>query len=227
MMNLSWLAHEMRLQMKNGLYAIYILVNLIYLFLLGYVPEEFKELTVSIIIFTDPTILGMVFIGAFILLEKVGGVTAGIAVSPLGAREYIRGKVFSMLFISLITSVVLVVAVKGIDFNVIGFMLIVIVSSMLFTMWGILIAVYTKTINQYLMVIIGFGMVIAVPLLDYFKLIKLPVSRIIPTYQIFSLIERTIAGKSMIGLEIIALLIWLISIYLLTKRQVSQKLFRG
>ncbi len=227
MMNLSWLTHEMRLQMKNGLYAIYILINLIYLFLLGYVPEAFKELTVSIIIFTDPTVLGMVFIGAFILLEKVGGVTDGIAVSPLGAEDYIKGKVFSMLFISLITSVVLAVAVKGIDFNIIGFMLILIISSMIFTMVGIIIAVYTKTINQYLMVSIGLNLIITVPLLDYFKLIKLPVSRIIPTYQMFSLIEKTIAGKSMIGLEIIVLLIWLISIYLLTKRQVSQKLFRG
>ncbi len=227
MMNISWFKHEIRLQLKNGLYGIYILVNLIYLFLLGYVPEEFKNLAVSIIIFTDPTLLGMVFIGAFILLEKVSGVIGGIAVSPLGAADYIKGKVFSMLIISLITSLVLAGAVKGTNFNIQGFIFVIVLSSILFTLAGIIIAVYTKTINQYLIVITILGAITGIPLLDYFRWIEFPILRIIPTYQVFVLIERTIAGRSIMGWHMVLLIGWLIVFGLAAISSVDQKLFRG
>lgn len=227
MMKTAWLKHEVKLQIKNGLYGIYILVNLIYLFLLGYVPEESKELVLSLIIFSDPTILGMVFIGAFILLEKINGVTGGIAVSPLGASNYIKGKMFSMLFISLITSLVLAIGVKGLDFNIGGLISIVAISSMLFTLLGILTAIYTKTINGYLISITGIGLITGLPLVSYFGWIKLPFAKIIPTYSIFSLIEKSIAGEKILVFPHVLLLGWLLGVYWLTVSKVNSKLFRG
>lgn len=227
MINVSWLGHEMKLQMKNGLYAIYIVVNLIYLFLMGYVPDDYKEIVLSIIIFSDPTALGMIFIGAFMLLEKIGGVTGGIAVSPLGAGQYIGGKVVSMLFISLVTSLVLTTGVKGTNYHFIGLALIITISSILFTLLGILTAIYTRTLNEYLMVIIGAGFIIALPLIDYFHLMKLPFLRIIPTYYVFQIIERTVKGQGVLGIPMFILLLWLAVIYLITREQVDKKLFRG
>jgi fluoroquinolone transport system permease protein len=223
----TWLTHEVRLQVRNGLYGIYGAVNLFYLFLLGYVPEEGKELALTMIIFSDPTVLGMIFIGAFILLEKVGGVTEGIAISPLGAQRYIIGKVASMGLISLITSLVLAMSVKGIQFNVGGFVLTVIVSSMLFTMLGILTAVYTQTINHYLVVIIGIGTILTLPLLDYFKLINIPLARLVPTYQVFGLIEKSIKGQSVVHFSMGYLLVILGIVYGLTVHKVNHKLFGG
>lgn len=228
MIHLGWLKHEVNLQIKNGLYGIYIVVNLIYLFLLGYVPEEFKEISLSLIIFSDPTVLGMVFIGAFILLEKINGVTGGIAISPLGAANYIKGKLFSMMLISLITSLVLAIGVKGWDFNIGGLVVTVAMSSMIFTLLGILLAVYTKTINQYLMGIIGIGLVTSLPLVSYFGLAALPsFINIIPTYSVFLLIERSIAGDKLLDFPNIILLGWLLGLYWVCVLKVDSKLFRG
>ncbi|MDF2613419.1 MAG: hypothetical protein K0S71_1205 [Clostridia bacterium] len=227
MINLGWLGHEMKLQIKNGLYAIYIVVNLIYLFLLGYVPNNFKDFVLSIIIFSDPTMLGMIFIGAFILLEKISGVTGGIAVSPLGAGNYVKGKVLAMLFISLATSLILVIGIKGINFNLWGLIFTIVISSMLFTMIGILIAIYTKTVNQYLMTVMGISIVTMLPLLSYFKFISLPLAEFNPSYQAFLLIEKTIAGEKIGYLSIGIILGWLAVIYGITVQQVNRKLFRG
>ena len=81
---LKWILHEMRLQWKNGLYAVYILIAFLYVFALGYVPEDYKEAVSIMLVVTDPTFVGLMFVGALLLLEKNQGIPKGIGVSPLG-----------------------------------------------------------------------------------------------------------------------------------------------
>lgn len=226
MKSLYWVGHEVRLQFKNGLYGIYILVNLIYIFLLGYVPEAYSDFVVTMIIFSDPTVLGMVFVGAFILLEKVDGITQGIGVSPLGASNYVLGKALSMVIISVLTALVVSLFTLNHSINVVGLSIAVAIGSMIFTMLGIIIGIYSKTVNEYLMTIIGGSIVLIIPLLQALQIVDINILKIIPTYGIYKFIEASIEGSKLNVPHLIYLLIWMGIMYMVSKNRVTEVLFR-
>lgn len=226
MKNLNWIFHEGKLQMMNGLYGVYVVVNLVYIFLLGYVPKQFIDLASTLIILSDPTMLGMVFVGAFILLEKRSGVTSAIGTTPLGARGYILGKVVSMLVISVITSLVIAITYKGLKFNIPLLILTVGISSMVFTMLGIILGVYLKSMNQYILSIALTGIVLSLPLLYYFG-VSLSILKIIPTCIAANLIWGAITNVQVSIIGIIILVLWFGVLMLITDKIVEQKLFRG
>lgn len=226
MMIIKWIKHEINIQRVNGLYSVYIIVNLVYIFLLGYVPERYIDLATSIIIFSDPTMIGMVFVGAFILLEKRNNVTKGIGISPLGARGYVIGKVISMWVISVITSLVIASVYKVRTFNVVGLITSISIGSAIFTCIGIIVGEYVKSMNQYLVVIIIASIILAIPLLSLIGLNFISLS-IIPTGSIFSMIAISIVGGDILIWDILISLVWMFGVFIITEKVAQNKLFRG
>ena len=110
---IGWLRHELGLQWRNGLYALYIVITGCYLLALYYVPTPYQIPVSRLLVLTDPTFLGLVFVGAIILMEKSQGIPKAIGVSPLGVDGYIGGKVGSLLLINLGTAMCLLVAGGG------------------------------------------------------------------------------------------------------------------
>ena len=101
MKKLKWIIHEIKMQWKNGLYILYILVNLFYILLLGYIPESFKEMVTTVLIISDPTFVGMIFAGGIFLLERNQGIPKAIGISPWGSIGYLLGKIISLVMIVL------------------------------------------------------------------------------------------------------------------------------
>lgn len=62
---------DMRFQAKHGFYFLYVVLTVIYAVALLAVPESWKEKTAIILIFSDPASMGLFFMGAIVLLEKV------------------------------------------------------------------------------------------------------------------------------------------------------------
>ncbi|MGL5085413.1 MAG: hypothetical protein ACRC68_06775, partial [Clostridium sp.] len=228
MMLLNWIIHEIKLQVINGLYGVYIIVNLVYIFLLGYVPDEYVDVASTFIIFSDPTVLGLIFIGAFILLEGRSSVIQGIGITPLGTRNYILGKVISMQIIGIVTSLIIAITYKGFDFNIGLLIITILIGSMVFTMMGILASAYCRNINDYLLIISVIGVVLALPAINFlgvnFKLLN-----IIPTYSVVNLVWQSITNISYgnISINIIVLIIWCCGLMIVTEKAVNYKLFRG
>lgn len=227
MKQLSWIRHEMRLQWKNGMYVVYIFVNLVYLFLLGYIPAEYKDMAIAVIIFSDPTFLGMLFVGGIFLLEKNQGIPAAIGISPLGGKGYILGKVISLLTISLITAYVLIVVNKGSNFNFLGVLLSVGLSGSIFTMIGIILGTYAKGTNSFLMLFSIMCLPLTLPVITYYNILPLAVLKCIPTYATLKLINEAIVGQQISVVDVIYLVIWLGITYKLTKQVVEKKIFVG
>lgn len=226
MMIIKWIKHEINIQRVNGLYSVYIIVNLVYIFLLGYVPERYIDLATSIIIFSDPTMIGMVFVGAFILLEKRNNVTKGIGISPLGAKGYVIGKVISMWVIAVITSLVIASVYKVRTFNVVGLITSISIGSAIFTCIGIIVGAYVKSMNQYLVVIIIASIILVIPIFSLIGLNFISLS-IIPTGSIFSMIAISIVGGDILIWDILISLAWMFGMFIITEKVVQNKLFRG
>lgn len=226
MMLIKWIKHEIKIQRVNGLYSVYIIVNLVYIFLLGYVPERYIDLATASIIFSDPTMIGMVFVGAFILLEKRNNVTKGIGISPLGSKGYVIGKVISMWIIAVITSLVIASVYKGSVFNVVGLIIGVSIGSAIFTCIGIIMGAYVKSMNQYLFAIIIASIILAVPVLSLIGLNFISLS-IMPTYSIFRMTTISVVGGNILLWDILMSLVWVVVVFIITEKVVENKLFRG
>ncbi|MEA4823599.1 MAG: hypothetical protein VB111_05720 [Clostridiaceae bacterium] len=64
-------AGDIRFQWKYGFYILYAIFTAFYLLVLAAVPNSIRRTVATVLIFTDPAAMGLFFMGAIILLEKV------------------------------------------------------------------------------------------------------------------------------------------------------------
>ena len=145
----SLLLWDMRFQAKYGFYFLYAVLTVIYVIVLFAVPENWKEKTAAILIFSDPASMGLFFMGAIVLLEKSQHIPCVFAVSPVRAVEYMIAKVGSLAAVSLVVAAVLALAASVDNLHIVlsGTVL----SSAIFTLSGIMIASKIISLNQFLL----------------------------------------------------------------------------
>lgn len=140
---------DIRFQAKYGFYFLYAALTVIYGVVLFAVPEGWREKTAAILIFSDPASMGLFFMGAIVLLEKSQHIPCAFAVSPVRAAEYIAAQVGSLSAISLVVAAVLAMAadVDNIPVVLLGTAL----SSVVFSLMGIIIATEIGSLNQFIL----------------------------------------------------------------------------
>jgi len=130
-----------------------------------FLPLEWKEKAAAVLIFSDPSAMGLFFMGAIVLLEKSESVLNTIAVSPVRAGEYIISKVVSLGIISVIAGASISLAADT------GNMLIVIMGvfagSALFTLIGLIIAANINSLNQFVTSAVPVEIIIFIPPILY------------------------------------------------------------
>ncbi|MDE7353144.1 MAG: ABC transporter permease [Acetatifactor sp.] len=140
---------DIRFQAKHGFYFLYAVLTVLYVAVLFAVPESWKEKTAAILIFSDPASMGLFFMGAIILLEKSQHTPCAFAVSPVCPMEYIIAEVSSLSAISLAAAVVLASAAGADNLHIV--LLGTAISSMIFTLFGIIIATKISSLNQFIL----------------------------------------------------------------------------
>lgn len=223
MKGLRWTWHEMKLQWKNGFYLVYLMVNIIYIFMLGYVPQEYKAFTTVLLVLSDPTFLGMIFVGGILLLEKNQGIPKGIGVSPLGSGGYILGKVGSLLVIAMITGISILLA-GGIRPN--GFILLgIMLGGSLFTMVGIMLGSFARGINEFIGMMSVGSIIFSLPAISFYEIVPEWVFGWIPTYSILELLNSPgVMSVQIVGHSLYVLL-WVWAVYKLTQQVVERWIF--
>lgn len=207
---------DMLFQYKQGFYFVYVFVTVMYLIMLSFLPHKIFLIATPLVIYTDPSVLGLFFIGGIILLEKSQGVLSVLVVTPLRTWEYILAKVISLGFISVLAA--LVIAIFSRYGQVDWFLLTIstLLTSAVFTLCGIMINAGCYTVNQYLLKTIPWMLLLTLPALS---LIGFPGS------YIFTLVPPVAALRLMLGAftgigypEAVALIIYLVlANYLLLK----------
>ncbi|WP_026495539.1 fluoroquinolone export ABC transporter permease subunit [Butyrivibrio sp. WCD3002] len=157
------LAWDMRFQARYGFYLLYGFLTIFYMAVLFALPASVKSAVAAMLIFSDPAAMGLFFMGAIVLLEKSQRVTSFIAITPTKAFEYVCSKVLSLNAIALVVAAVLSVAsgTKSIALALIGTFL----AGAVFTLFGVIVATKTSSLNQFLLLTIPveiFGFVPAI-----------------------------------------------------------------
>ena len=157
---------DMLFQFKQGFYFVYVFVAVMYLVLLSFLPEKIFLIATPLVVFSDPSVLGLFFIGGIILLEKGQGVLNVLVVSPLRTTEYVLAKVISLGFISVLAAAAITLFSGYQQVNWVFLIASAFLTSAIFTFAGIMINAGCNTVNQYLLKTIPWMLLLTLPCLS-------------------------------------------------------------
>lgn len=206
---------DITMQVKYGLYSVYIVITILFILLLKQLPEAWRNTVLPLIIFSDPSVLGFYFISGLLLLEKNDGILEYFITTPLRFNEYILSKVISLAIVSLLTSLA-ICAFSGNEAEYIAVVTGVLLSSVWFTLIGFIAASKVSSVSQFLASSLVYTLILFSPLLDYFGLFKSPLFYLIPTYASILLINSGFTPSA--GLMLLYSLVYLTAAIILTYR---------
>lgn len=174
------LKKDITLQWRQGFWMIYFLFTAIYVTVLFNIPEDSRLLISLILILSDTTMLGVIFIGALVLLEKQQNILQSIFVTPLEPAVYIWSKTLSLSLIAFCMS--LLVYLPARTFNAYTPLLLTTIAftAGTFVMLGLGLAARVETINQYFGLLMAVSVALIIPVIPYMLLGQHPAFLILP-----------------------------------------------
>lgn len=204
----SLILGDIRQQYKYGFYALYTLFTLVYITVLRILPMPWKELCTTTLIFSDPVLIGLMFMGAIILFEKSEKVMQALAVSPISIHAYILSKVISIGLISLLSGV-LIALFSGMEHSYIHLAVGIMLGSALFTLVGISLSAFISTMNNFMLIMVPTLIISVAPISVYTMGYKSGVMLLHPSISLIELMSGNISVISLMAISI-----WYIAMYI-------------
>lgn len=199
---------DIRFQFKQGFYLVYVLITVMYLIILSFLPKDILSVGLPLVVFSDPSVLGLFFIGGIIMLEKMQGILSVLVVSPLRTIEYILSKVISLAFVAVLAAFAITGFSNHGSVNWLLVFLSTVLTSAIFTLCGIMITAGCNTVNQYMIKTVPYMLLLVLPC---FSLIGFPYS------DLFTIVPSVAALRLMLGaymgiplFEAVGLIIYLV-----------------
>jgi len=171
---------EITLQWRQGFWLVYFVVSALYILVLLNVPRENRMMVSLIMILTDTTMLGVLFIGALVLLEKQQSVIHSLFVTPLEPSRYIWSKTISLSLIAVVMSILVYLPVWKFSAYTLLLLVTVTCTAGTFAMLGLGLAAGVDTINQYFGIQIAVSVLFLLPVVPYILLDQHPAFLFLP-----------------------------------------------
>ena len=180
----------------------------------------------SVLLFFDPAVIGIVFVGALVLFEKSENVLQALVITPMKIDDYLLSKIVSLTILSLISAslfMTLMVIFNETKFNIIYLIIGIILTSVMLILLGFIIVSRVQGVNGYMLgMVIGFLGLTFPPLLYIFELFENPVFYLWPTQASFILFNGVFHASSLELWEITYAMgyqiFWIALFYLLAKK---------
>ena len=191
-----------------------------YIAVLLITPREYKSITASLIILTDPAMLGLFFMGGIWLLEKGEGLHGFWSVSPLRPVEYVWSKSVSLAVLSTVSADLIVLSAMRTGVNLVLLSFSVFLGAVVFNLMGLMAASFARSVNHYMIIVLLPAVLLSMPpVLTAFGITH-PLLEIFPGTALWHLINLSVHGsRSIHGRMWMNLLTWLgIALFLADKR---------
>ena len=159
---------DLKAQYKHGFYLIYGILTFFYLLILFNIPYAFRREVTAYLILTDTSVMGVLFVGALVLLEKQQNVLQCLFVTPLTLNTYLWAKVISLTIIAILASSAIGFIPGGMLQDSVVTLVAVILSSMFYTFIGLGISARVHSLNGYIAGVMLGGVVLSSPIALYF-----------------------------------------------------------
>ncbi|WP_340201877.1 ABC transporter permease [Ascidiimonas sp. W6] len=215
---LKW---DFYLQKKYNILLIALIISIFYAVCWKIIGNDLPGEVLVILIFSDPAMLGFLFIGVLLLTDKGSRTLQVFNISPLSTEGYIWSKTISLTIITIFCSLVITIAAHGLDFNFIYLLLGVILSSTLFIFIGFIAVSLVNNFNEYVFVLPFFMLPLCIPFLNYFGITNTKLFYLIPTQASLILLD-TILHKNTDFIQIMYaigyLILWNFIGYIIAKK---------
>ncbi len=179
--------------MKYGIVTVAIVIALIYCITLFLLDTTGLEKLISAIIFSDPVMYGYLFTAVIILFEKDARTHEVLAVTPMPVSRYIWSKAITFTLLALVCCSAIILSAQPQYFNLLYFVLGVVLSSAMFVFVGIIGVSYAKNFNQFFLVMPIVLLPVSLPFLDFFSLYQSPLFYVIPTQACLLLFKASVS----------------------------------
>jgi len=142
---------DIQLQFRNGFYYASLFVAAVAGSLFRQVPSERLAGLMGVILFSNLAVNTFYFVSGLVLLEKDEATLTALAVSPLRAREYLASKLITLSGLSLLENCLIVLIGYTQPVAVPNFVAGLVFASLIYTLFGLLVIVRYRSINEFLM----------------------------------------------------------------------------
>lgn len=226
-MHLKLTKYDIIAQYRQGFYLVYGIITVIYIFILASVPAEARQVVTAYFIVSDTSIMGMVFVGAMVLLEKQQNILQSIFITPLKLSDYLWAKVISLTLIAVLVSSLIGFVPGGMLSNWWLMLIAVLLSSVFFTFLGLGIAARVSTLNGYIAGIVLGGSIAGIPIAGYFFFHDLSL-----IFPVNAAVELMVVQPGKLGILngtmcVLSLFIWCFIGYVYAKKQFEKSVIQN
>jgi len=191
---------DARFALRYNIVTVAIVITVLYTIIFKLIPgASITEVLVSFI-FSDPTMLGFIFVGAMVLFEKDANTLEALTVTPVKPWQYLWSKAIVLSLIALFCSTGMAFIGHGFDLKMVYFIPAVVLSSLIFTFIGFIGISRVKNFNQYIILIPMFLLPTILPLADFYGLVRSPLFYLIPTQGSLLLFKAAFKEESALNI---------------------------
>jgi fluoroquinolone transport system permease protein len=218
---LKLLIYDLNIQLRSGYWTVYGVIALVYILIMVNLPLSIRDEVAVGLIYMDTSVLGLIFVGALVLLEKQQGVLNSLSVTPLSINRYLFSKALSLTLLSAVISSLLWIiplwSFKGYEFILSG----VVLSSITFTLFGLGFAAGATSFNQFLARIFVGTMIFSLPILPMVFLPNAGWLILLPSNAALDLFIRITKNSFSIVqlLDLVILVIWIFILRIFAEKQ--------
>lgn len=195
---LNQLKWQFVLLQKNSIIIISLVVTIVYGLILYFLSDTkyIDELLISLVL-NDPSVIGYFFIALAIYTEIKQGVLNALIVTPINCHQYLISKIVSLSVIGTICSILLVLSVKGLNFDIINYTIGSFSICLLSATIGVIVLTFaSEFLNFALLSIPVFFLFTGISLLAYLGTIDIGIFKyFLPVQGGLDLIENAVRGK--------------------------------
>lgn len=202
------LAHDARLQVRQGFYLAYVVLTAAYVLLLRQLPPDARATLAPLVVFSDPAVFGFFGVGAMLLLERDEGVHAALFTTRATPAAYVVAKSATFSLLAVLTSFAIAVG-AALPFAAPTLLAGVALSAALFVQLGIIAGCWFRTFNRFAL---GGGLallVLSLPLLPFFALADAPALALLPSYASLVLIGGAFGVQAAVPQPALCAAVWL------------------
>jgi len=220
---LTMLKWEFILGHRYKIIYIAMLGAILYYITLVALPTFNTTFFLTMFLFFDPTLTGIMFVGALVLFEKNENTIQALIVTPMQTRNYLLAKIVSLTILSIIAALLFLYLAHGFEFNYFYLLTGIILTSVFLILVGFILVSRCRSINEYLVLMMVAMLTLFLPPLLYGSGIYTnDIFYLCPTQASFILFDGVFNAASLeiweiaygIGYQIL----WIVLFYILAKK---------
>lgn len=167
---------DVRLQARENVYFFTVLTTAAFGIVILLLPAHAPDAVVTAILFLDPAIVGVSFVGAIILMERSQNTLAALSVTPARPTHYVLARVITLTGLTFAGGMVLVgVAYHPVRSDIVlRFVPALAFTGSLAVLAGLVVIAISRSMNHFIARLFPITVVIDLPLIAHFGVVEGP-----------------------------------------------------